>query len=228
VSSGAARWQRSAPTVRALVACGGDEHEVLWRRGALTTAHHDLRGEEAMAALGGEVPACLDIVRAWRAGRVEAAPTPWVWFAHGQGKNRLTARVRPQGDAPLPEPLRRTRLLTLQLGRSLSRDTAGEVAARAQPALVAVLPRGAELAVQGGPGAAHLARHRNRPLLVLPPRWLTHVWARSLDVVGGVFVADAARSPGADGLIEVTALAWEDGYPVLERRRVGAVATRTR
>jgi len=213
---------RRAPTVRAVVECGGETHEVLWRRGALASVHHDLPAEETMVALGGDVTACLEVVRAWRAGRVEAAPTPWVWFARGQGRNRLTARVRPQGDAALPEPLRRTRLLTLQMGRSLSRDVAGEVAARAQPALTAVLPRGGEMAVQAGLGPPRLTRHRSRPLLVLPERWLTHVWARAIEVVEGRFVVDAARAPGADGLLAALLLIWDDDGPLLQPGRIAA------
>lgn len=213
--------------MRAVVVCGGTEHEVLWRRGSLATTHHDLVGEEAMSALGGDVPACVEVVRAWRAGRVEAAPTPWVWFQPSRGRNRLTARVRPQGDAPLPEALRRMRLLTLQLGESLSRDTAGEIAARAQGPLAAVLPRGVELAVQGGDAPARLTRRRNRPLLVLPPRWLTHVWARTLETVDGAFVVDAAKTPGRDGLLAATALTWRDGRATLEPLRIAPEAVRT-
>lgn len=213
-------WQRRAPTVRSAVTCGGERHEVLWRRGAIATAQHDLAAEEAMAALGGTVPACVQVVWHWRAAMVATAPTPWVYFGPRSGKRRLTAHVRPQGDAALPEPLRRTRLLTLRLPGSLSRDHGGELQARALECLEPVLPRRAAIAVFPGDDGPGIGRYHGRPLLVLPLRWLTHVWARCIEVVDGSFVADAAGRPGRDGLVQVVVLGWNEGEPSLEVRRL--------
>ena len=218
---GAAAWQRAAPAVRAHVACLGADHVVVWRRGALALAHHDLAAEEALVALGGEPPPCLEVVRAWRAGLVEPAPPPAVHFSSGPKGRSPVAHVYPRGAAPiLPEPLRRTRLLTLLLGRSLSWTQRGEVGARAYAPLASLRVPGRDLAVVGGADGPALGVVRGQHLLTLPVRWLTHVWARELEVADGRFVADAARAPGADGQLRVVVLDWDDGTPKLVERRL--------
>ncbi len=46
----------------------GEVHHVRWSRGRVRAdAHPDLAGEEALAALGGELPTCVAAVAAWRA-----------------------------------------------------------------------------------------------------------------------------------------------------------------
>lgn len=218
---GAAAWQRAAPVVRAVVACEGSEHLVVWRRGALALAHHDLAAEEALAGFGGEAPPCLDVVRAWRAGLVEATPPPHVLFSASPRGRAPVAHVFHRGRSQvLPEPLRRTRLLTLLLGRSLSSTVQGEVAARAYPPLASLRVPGRDLAVVGGSGGPTLGAIRDQPLLTLPVRWLSHVWARGLEVSDGCFVADASRAPGADGRLRLVVLRWDGPTPSLVERRV--------
>lgn len=218
---GAASWQRASPVVRAVVACQGAEHLVVWRRGALALAHHDLAAEEALAALGGSPPRCVEVIRAWRAGEVDAAPPPLVFFSSGAKGHAPVAHVVQRGRTPvLPEALRRTRLLTLLLGRSLSVTSAGEVAARAYAPLAASRTRGQDLAVVGGTDGPSLRIVREQHLLTLPVRWLASVWARQLEVVDGCFVADAARARGADGRLRLVVLEWEGPNPALVERRV--------
>lgn len=218
---GAAGWQRGAPAVRARVGCQGVDHVVVWRRGALALAHHDLAAEEALAALGGEPPRCLEVVRAWRAGMVEPAPPPSVFVSAGPKGRAPVAHVFPRGAPPvLPEPLRRTRLLTLLLGRSLSWTQRGEVGARAYAPLASLRVPGRDLAVVGGATGPSLGSVRDQHLLTLPVRWLTHVWARELEVCDGRFVADAARSPGADGRLRAVVLQWDGDTPALVERRL--------
>ena len=217
----AAAWQRAAPVVRAHVSCHGDDHVVVWRRGGLALAHHDLAAEEALAAFGGQPPRCLEVVQAWRGGLVEPAPPPAVHFSAGpKGRAPVAHVFQRAGRPPLPEPLRRIRLLTLLLGRSLSWTQRGEVGARAYAPLSSLRAPGRELAVVGGVDGPSLGVGRDQHLLTLPVRWLTHVWARELEVVEGQFVADAARAPGADGRLRLVVLAWEGGNPKLVERRL--------
>lgn len=218
---GAAAWQRAAPVVRARVTCQGAEHVVVWRRGALALAHHDLAAEEALAAFGGEPPRCLEVVAAWRAGMVEPAPPPSVFFSPGPKGRAPVAHVFPQGGPPpLPEPLRRIRQLTLLLGRSLSWTQRGEVGARAYAPLASFRVPGRDLAVVGGVDGPSLGLVRGQHLLTLPVRWLTHVWARELEVVDGRFVADATRAPGADGRLRLVVLEWDRDAPSLVEQRL--------
>jgi len=220
-SMGAASWQRAAPVVRAIVACQGAEHVVVWRRGALALAHHDLAAEEALAAFGGEPPQCIEVVRAWRAGLTDPTPPPAVFFSAGAKGSAPVAHVVPRGGKPLlPEPLRRTRLLTMMLGRSLSWTMRGEVGARAYAPLASLRVPGRDLAVVGGSDGPELGVVRDQHLLTLPVRWLTHVWARELEVADGCFVADAARRPGPDGRLRLVVLAWDGATPSLVDRRV--------
>ena len=216
-----ASWQRGAPVVRSPVACEGVEHVVVWRRGALALAHHDLAAEEALAALGGQPPPCLAVVRAWRAGLVDAAPPPQVFFSAGHKGGAPVAHVVHRGGEPvLPEALRRTRQLTLLLGRSLSWTMRGEGGARAYAPLASLRIPGRDLAVVGGADGPSLGLLHGQHLLTLPVRWLTHVWARGIEVADGCFVADAARSPGADGRLRLVLLEWEGPTPALVERRV--------
>lgn len=218
---GAASWQRAAPVIRSHVVCKGADHVVVWRRGALALAHHDLAAEEALAALGGEPPRCLEVVRAWRAGLVEAAAAPAVFFSAGAKGRKPVAHVVRGGGAPaLPEPLRRIRLLTLLLGRSLSWTQRGEVGARAYGPLASLRVPGRDLAVVGGAEGPSLSTIRGQHLVTLPVRWLTHVWARELEVVDGTFVTDAARRQGPDGRLRLVVLEWEGPTPSLVERRV--------
>ena len=213
-------WLRGIPSVRAEVRCEGEAHLVVWRRGSLGVAHHDLAAEETLGALGGltagEEPACLRVVRAWRVGRTDPGPNPQVYLSAGQ------ARVVRAGVPPsLPETLRRLRLLIPSLRLGPAGMVALDVGTRAQPGLSTTVPPGEGLAVHGEPdGAPRLARHRGRPLLVLGHRWLTHVWARELEVVDDRFVVDANTRPGQDGRLGVTVLSWDGGGPRLVADRL--------
>jgi hypothetical protein len=207
--------------VRAHVACAGADHVVVWRRGGLALAHHDLAAEEALAAFGGGPPRCVEVARAWRAGLVEPAPPPAVYFSAGpKGLTPVAHVFQRGGTPPLPEPLRRIRLLTLLLGRSLSWNQRGEVGARAYAPLASLRVPGRDLAVVGGAAGPSLGVVRDQHLLTLPVRWLTHVWAREMEVVDGRFVADAARAPGTDGRLRILVLEWAGDNPTLVERRL--------
>jgi hypothetical protein len=59
-------WWAALGPVQATVTCGADQHTVRWSDGALTAADHpDADGELVFGALGGDLPRCLELVRAW-------------------------------------------------------------------------------------------------------------------------------------------------------------------
>ncbi|MGD9754132.1 MAG: hypothetical protein AB7W59_24325 [Acidimicrobiia bacterium] len=61
-------WADAVPDASLPVACGGSVHHLHWHAGRVRAdAHPDLAGEEALAALGGELPACVGAVLRWRA-----------------------------------------------------------------------------------------------------------------------------------------------------------------
>jgi hypothetical protein len=70
----------TAPTLRQLpeatgrVACSGETHAIRWEAGDLVALDHaDPEGERALAALGGQSCACLDLLGAWTRRRGDAA-----------------------------------------------------------------------------------------------------------------------------------------------------------
>lgn len=59
-------WYRQVPRVEVVVPCSGVSHVVRWHRGRLVVMDHDIVAERAFVALGGEMPACLDVLAGWR------------------------------------------------------------------------------------------------------------------------------------------------------------------
>ena len=61
-------WWAPVPPATASRRCSGAVHQLRWEAGALTLPDHgDASAEETLHALGGPVPACVRIARAWRA-----------------------------------------------------------------------------------------------------------------------------------------------------------------
>jgi hypothetical protein len=60
-------WWAAVPPATAARACSGAVHGLRWHEGELTLPDHgDASAEETLHALGGPVPACVRIARAWR------------------------------------------------------------------------------------------------------------------------------------------------------------------
>ncbi|HUD36450.1 MAG TPA: hypothetical protein VMR14_06115 [Streptosporangiaceae bacterium] len=58
-------WEACAP-VSAKVRCGSAKHQLRWQAGELiATDHEDAESELVLAALGGDEPECVRLVRAW-------------------------------------------------------------------------------------------------------------------------------------------------------------------
>lgn len=218
--AGAGRWHRRAPTVRETVVCGDEEHVVVWRRGALAAAHHDLAGEELLVALGADRSACLEVVRGWRAGKVEPARPPGMTFYKLTPQSAPVAHMVRSQPQVLPEQLRRVRMITLAGGRDGAEGPEPLLLDRARAALRASTLRRLSLEASVGTGAPALVERKGRHQLVLSHRWLTHVWARQLELVDGGFTLDAASRPGADGLTAMRVVLWGGhGLHVADLRR---------
>jgi len=60
-------WADAIDDVVLPVRCGGTSHQLRWSGGRLRAdAHPDLTGEEALAAVGGDLPECVGLVQSWR------------------------------------------------------------------------------------------------------------------------------------------------------------------
>jgi hypothetical protein len=55
-----------ATTLDTSVRCTAGSHTIRWKNGSLVALDHDHDSEVALAALGGPVPFCIEVVRAWR------------------------------------------------------------------------------------------------------------------------------------------------------------------
>ena len=97
-------WEGLAPVETAGPA-GAPEHRLAWRDGDLhLLAHPDPDAERAMAALGGDVCACLATSDAWRA-------------EHERGAILVTGARRPPGDETLDAPAAAVEALSADLAR---------------------------------------------------------------------------------------------------------------
>lgn len=70
----ARRWYDGLSPATAEIECGGQRHRVTWRLGELVVEDHDVLAERALAALGSDLPLCVEVLDAWRAMR----DTEWV------------------------------------------------------------------------------------------------------------------------------------------------------
>ena len=59
-------WVDGFPSAAATVDCAGAEHRIAWKHGKLTAVDHDAASERALAALGGDLPLCIELVEGWR------------------------------------------------------------------------------------------------------------------------------------------------------------------
>lgn len=205
------KWHRGVPSVRVAVQCHGDIHHVVWKRGALVLEDHDAVADRVVVALGGEPPACLEVLRSWRLGYVEVVP-PREAAALVRSLSSIARWMSGGLDEPvvLPEPLRRLREASIlhTWGRGLRADriaeeTQAQFLARTitrkvrDVALVtSPWPRQLRVAVQvvdGEPSANVLSIDSGveRGILVqVRPSWLTHVWVPGLESIGDGLVLD--------------------------------------
>jgi len=217
------RWTKGVPSLSVAVRCGDGLHEVRWRRGGLVLVHHDVVADRVLVALGGESPACLEVLRSWRLGYIEAEPP-----AASAGLVRALSSVARwmSGGGPqpmvLPEPLRRLREASVLhtwgrglragasvdadesqatfLDRSIARRVRDVFEPQARAAAGPLARREIDVAVgEEGPAAEGRADDALVAARVRVERsWLTDVWVRGLeDWDGGLLLAWPAGAPHA-------------------------------
>ena len=107
------------------VACTDAVHQARFDEGRLRLLHHDVDAERAMAALGGDVPACMQLLQLWGAavanvdageagsihrlgehsGRVDHRRAPWAPPVLPFASRARPGATRPLMHAPLPAAL---------------------------------------------------------------------------------------------------------------------------
>jgi hypothetical protein len=81
-------WWTGVPAAQTTLTCGLATHRLVWKEGALTAPDHaDPEGERALAALGGEPLACIELLHAWR----QHAEDPGVLLLGSRGPADLIA-----------------------------------------------------------------------------------------------------------------------------------------
>ena len=219
------RWCHHVEAAEAVIDCTGERHRVVWRRGKLILVDHDLAAEDAMMALGGEMPACVKALRLWR--------NLHTWAMGTEIFTQLQSRL---GDDALlgPGELAAAHQLGLVLTweRAWRRGSyytdherllATVLRAKAQGPLREHLRHwmklhgsrrisGTAIEVARSAASADVTGDMDsvgvRATVALPARWLVEVWARGLPVVDGTFVLGVEPTSEATRL-QVTAVAWE-------------------
>ena len=193
------RWARGLPRVDVEVACGGDAHRVLLRRGKLVLADHSIAAEAAAVALGAPSTACFEVYRSWRAREQwEIALQP-----RGPGFHQLYRR--PPLPKPLLEPLERGIARGWERRAARGEGLAGYVLqkgvlAKAEPALLSAFERAMrafgggpvkrfELMLGSSPWVQGTITAAESSLLVrVRPDWLRRVGLPRLAELDGAFV----------------------------------------
>lgn len=62
-------WFHGLPSVTADIVCGGERHQITWRRGRLILENHDALAEQSLTALGAKPPLCVELLETWRTRR---------------------------------------------------------------------------------------------------------------------------------------------------------------
>lgn len=93
-------WQGLGPA-EAVLECEGDHHTLRWERGRLTAAaHRDVEGEQALSALAGNRPPCLEVLGL--SARHAEDPRMLVLAGRGPGDRLVVGANRPRWVAYAP------------------------------------------------------------------------------------------------------------------------------
>ena len=226
------RWCHHVPPATATVACSGEAHRVSWRRGTLKVEDHDLAAERTMLALGGETPACLQVMTLWR--------NLHSWAMSGQLLLQMQSRLGPD-KLLAPGDLRRVSDLGLLLtwerewrrsryysehGRLLHEQLRSRAMAPLREHLKCWLARNGsrriskldlELGRRAQPPSVRgqMDSVGVRATATLGVRWMVEVWARGLDVVDGAFVLEVSGQPvrSVPEVARVRAVRWDPQGP---------------
>jgi len=245
VPIGIPRWYDFLEPARAAIACTGEVHHLAWRRGKLVLEDHELAGERALLALGGELPPCLQALALW-ANQFGMAPEHFEQMASWLGDRAALAPPELAGPRDVAMVLnwerawRASRYLDRQ-GRFVERA----VRERALPALRDHVSSAKEafgcrlvrgLVVRALPGErsptieGRMDRVAATATASLTAAWVAEVWARGAAVVDGAFVLELVGEEARweDGVRTVVrAVRWEPdprsptaALPVVHRARI--------
>ena len=200
---GRRRWARGLPRVEVDVACGGETHRVLLRRGQVVLVDHSIAAEAAAVALGAPSPACFEVYRSWRSREQwEIALQP-----RGPGFHQLYRR--PPLPRPLVDPLERGIARGWERRAARGEALAGyvlqrSIRAKAQPALETAFGHAVrrlgggpikqfELAIGSSPWVQGTITGAESSLLVrVTPDWLRRVGLPRLATHDRCFVVAVA------------------------------------
>jgi hypothetical protein len=206
-------WWLGLDPAQATIACGEYAHRLRWEQGALRALDHDdPEGERALAALGGERCACVEVLDAWsrHAGdpRVlvlaSRGPTdPLAAHAGWTAQLGTRPRVAAPAMAPPPAPAPRRQFLRLPSRRGASAAAAQAAASASIAASAPAAPAPPAATVRGLP-TLPLATQSESELVALlglgggvQDRLVATVadaWARRLETGGVDVPVSAARA----------------------------------
>ena len=105
-------WWTGVPAAQTTLSCSDTTHRLVWNAGVLTAPDHsDPEGERALAALGGERLACIEVLDAWQ----RHVEDPKMLLLSSRGPGDL---IRAPGDDPRRMLVRRPPMATRTRGGS--------------------------------------------------------------------------------------------------------------
>lgn len=171
-------WRWYTPTQTA-IECSGETHWVRWENGQLTPLNHTA-GEETLAALAGEQPACFDLIK--------------LWTRHSEDLRVLILASRGPNDPLLAQPA-----TSNPPGRSLT--------ARASTAVAAMRPRAVMAPGPGLRGSFGWASAVARPMPAIRPVAPAPMMNFADDPVARLL---SLSGPLADRLVAAVSTTWAD------------------
>ncbi|MDH4144810.1 MAG: hypothetical protein OEY23_06520 [Acidimicrobiia bacterium] len=235
------RWTWGVPPAQLELDCGGSRHRVVWRWGKVVLVDHHLGAERALVALGGERPACFDVLDSWRdacawkapagvaarrrlSGELERVLT-LAQLARFQRELRRSSEPHPRARSMSERLLREVRAALAASTVELRRAGGPKLALAVRPLLAdpRAAPHGLEapepsLDIEGTPAQLRIEA-------ALPIEWLVDVWGRELATVDGALVLEVVSAEPDGRRASVVALSWivedRNWMPVVQRCWVG-------
>ena len=222
-----ARWCDHIEPVTVAVPCGGQQHNVTWRRGKVVLEDHDLGAERTMLALGGELPHCLRLLQLWR--NLHAWAMSAELFRQMQARLSSETLLAPGGlgrvhqlgllltwerawrrsayfsehERLLHEQLRERALGPLRQHVTFWKELLGS--RRISSVEVQVQRPGKPPVLVGS-----MDRVGARATATLGVSWILRVWGRGLAVVDGAFVLEVEDQGESEPAVWARAARWEE------------------
>ena len=221
-------WTEAVEPLTCVVSCNGASHRLLWARGQLTLADHDVEAELALRALGGPNCTCLEVADLF-SSPVGPAEVYALWTTSAEWPSTATAGSTTGGGpatpstlgqrvaddrrhaliASLPLALRRRRALqALAVLPAVGEPLHRIVGSLATPAVRATLPASTgpvdvRVSLREGPAQlqGEVAAWGGWARLHVSPRWVPDTWACSrTSHAGGLVLGSAVTGAGNSAL----------------------------